>query len=126
MNNKKKDEVLLSEELLDKGTLAACLDDDLLEEEEIETEGKIYIRKKKNPGAWPSLILGILGSVGWIVPIIGLPVTVVGTVLGAMGMGKKREYRGVSIAGFVVNIVFLTAAIAKGIVDVVLYCKRRR
>ena len=106
--------------------MAACLDDDLLEEEEIATEGQIYIRKKKNPGAWPSLILGILGSVGWIVPIIGLPITVVGTVLGAMGMGKKREYRGVSIAGFVVNTVFLTAAIAKGIVDVVLYCKRRR
>nr|WP_302597601.1 hypothetical protein [uncultured Cellulosilyticum sp.] len=126
MKNKEKDEVLLGEELLDKSTLAACLDDDLLEEEEIATEGQIYIRKKKNPGAWPSLILGILGSVGWIVPIIGLPITVVGTVLGAMGMGKKREYRGVSIAGFVVNTVFLTAAIAKGIVDVVLYCKRRR
>lgn len=122
---KAKDEVL-SEELLDKTTLAACLDDDLLEEEEIATEGQIYIRKKKNPGAWPSLILGIFGSVGWIVPVIGLPITVVGTVLGAMGMGKKREYRGVSIAGFVVNIVFLTAAIAKGIVDVVLYCKKRR
>lgn len=126
MKNKEKDEVLLGEELLDKSTLAACLDDDLLEEEEIATEGQIYIRKKKNPGAWPSLILGILGSVGWIVPIIGLPITVVGTVLGAMGMGKKREYRGVSIAGFVVNTVFLTATIAKGIVDVVLYCKRRR
>lgn len=122
---KAKDEIL-SEELLDKTTLDACLDDDLLEEDEIATEGQIYIRKKKNPGAWPSLILGIFGSIGWIIPVIGLPITVVGTVLGAMGMGKKREYRGVSIAGFVVNIVFLTAAIAKGIVDVVIYCKKRR
>lgn len=126
MKKKLKDEKYMSDELLDQSTLAACLDDDLLEEEEIATQGKIYIRKKKNPGAWPSLILGIFGSLGWIVPVIGLPITVVGTVLGAMGMGKKREYRGVSIAGFVVNLVFLVAAIAKGIVDLVLYCKKRR
>ncbi len=33
--------------------------------------------------AWTSLILGIIGSLGWLVPIIGLPVTIVGTVLGA-------------------------------------------
>ena len=126
MKKKLKDEKYMNDELLDQSTLAACLDDDLLEEEEIATQGKIYIRKKKNPGAWPSLILGIFGSLGWIVPVIGLPITVVGTVLGAMGMGKKREYRGVSIAGFVVNLVFLVAAIAKGIVDLVLYCKKRR
>lgn len=122
---KKRSREIMSEELLDQSTLAACLDDDLLEEEEIATQGKIYIRKKKNPGAWPSLILGIFGSLGWIVPIIGLPITVVGTVLGAMGMGKKREYRGVSIAGFVVNLVFLLAAIAKGIVDIVIYFKKK-
>lgn len=122
---KKGNREIMSEELLDQSTLAACLDDDLLEEEEIATQGKIYIRKKKNPGAWPSLILGIFGSLGWIVPIIGLPITVVGTVLGAMGMGKKREYRGVSIAGFVVNLVFLLAAIAKGIVDIVIYFKKK-
>lgn len=120
-----RDREIMSEDLLDQSTLAACLDDDLLEEEEIATQGKIYIRKKKNPGAWPSLILGIFGSIGWIVPVIGLPITVVGTVLGAMGMGKKREYRGVSIAGFVVNLVFLMAAIAKGIVDIVIYFKKK-
>ncbi len=126
MKRKAKDEVFLNKQLLDKSTLAACLDEDLLEEEEFAKEEQIYIRKKKNHGAWPSLILGIFGSVGWIVPIIGLPITVVGTVLGAMGMGKKREYRGVSIAGFIVNLVFLMAAIAKGIVDIVFYCKKRR
>lgn len=116
----------LTNELVDQEVVAACLDGDLLDEDECITEGKIYIRKKKNPGAWPSLILGILGSVAWIVPVIGLPITVVGTVLGAMGMGKKREYRGVSIAGFVVSLVFLCATIAKGIVDIVFYCKKRR
>ena len=108
-------------EILDQDTVNACLDQDLLD----ETTDKIYIRKKKNHGAWPSLILGIFGSLAWIVPIIGLPITVVGTVLGAMGMGKKREYRGVSIAGFVVNLVFLIAAIAKGIVDVIFYFRKR-
>ena len=111
------------EVLFDENTIAACIDQDLLDEE--VCKDRIYIRKKKNPGAWPSLILGIIGSVAWIVPIIGLPITVVGTVLGAMGMSKKREYQGVSIGGFVVSLIFLLASIAKGIIDVIMYCKKR-
>lgn len=79
-------------------------------------------KKEANRGAWPSLILGIIGSLAWLAPIIGLPITIAGTVLGAMGLKKNKEHRGVSIAGFVVNIVFLTAAVAKGIVDIVFYC----
>ncbi len=73
--------------------------------------------------AWTSLILGIVGSLGWIVPIIGLPVTIVGTVLGAVGI-KNKSMRGIAIAGFVVNVVFLTASIAKGIIDIIRYLKK--
>lgn len=111
-----------NEELLDKSVVDECLNQDLVDE---SCANRIYIRKKKSPGAWPSLILGIFGSVAWIVPIIGLPITVVGTVLGALGIGKKRQYRGISIAGFVVSLTFLLASIAKGIVDVVICCKKR-
>lgn len=80
---------------------------------------------KTNESAWTSFILGIIASLGWLIPIIGLPITVVGTAFGAIGIGNKRD-RGVSIAGMVINIVFLLASIAKGIVDVVLYIKRKR
>lgn len=73
--------------------------------------------------AWTSLILGIVGSLGWIIPIIGLPVTIVGTVLGAIGMKSKRA-KGIAIAGFVVNTTFLVGSVAKGIIDIIRYLKR--
>lgn len=73
--------------------------------------------------AWTSLILGIVGSLGWLIPIIGLPVTIVGTVLGAVGI-KTKNARGIAIAGFVINTVFLTASIAKGILDIIKYLKK--
>jgi len=73
--------------------------------------------------AWTSLVLGIVGTLGWIVPIIGLPVTIVGTVLGAVGL-KTKNARGIAIAGFVINTVFLVATIAKGILDIIKYLKK--
>lgn len=79
---------------------------------------------RPNTNAWTSFILGIISSLGWIVPIIGLPITIVGTVLGAVGMKNKRN-RGIAIAGFTINLVFLVCTIAKGIVDLVFYCKRK-
>ena len=79
---------------------------------------------KRNESAWISFILGIIASLGWLAPIVGLPITVVGTALGAVGIGNPRD-RGISIAGMIINIVFLLAAIAKGIVDMVFYYKRK-
>lgn len=79
---------------------------------------------RPNANAWTSFILGIIGSLGWIIPIIGLPVTIVGTVLGAVGMKNKRS-KGIAIAGFVINLVFMLCAIAKMVVDIVFFCKRK-
>lgn len=79
---------------------------------------------KRNESAWISFILGIIASLGWLAPIVGLPITVVGTALGAVGIGNPRD-RGISIAGMTINIVFLLAAIAKGIVDMIFYYKRK-
>lgn len=89
---------------------------------------EVYDHKKPRVGSsasWTSLILGIIASLGWIVPFIGLPITIVGTVLGAMNM-KNAKAKGAAIAGFIINLVFLCATIAKGIVDCVLYAKRSK
>lgn len=80
---------------------------------------------KSNESAWISFILGIISSLGWMIPIVGLPITVVGIALGAIGIGKKED-RGVSIAGMVMNIVFLLATISKGIIDIIFYFKDKR
>lgn len=102
----------------------AFMDDDF---EDYDTyfndeEGYAFSKPHSDAGTWSSLVLGVIGSLGWIVPIIGLPVTVVGTVLGAINM-KSRKFKGVAIAGLVVNIVFLCASIAKGIIDVIKYMR---
>lgn len=89
----------------------------------IDMTPQIVPVSRPNTNAWTSFILGIMSSLGWVIPIIGLPVTIVGTVLGAVGMKNKRN-RGIAIAGFVINLVFLLCTIAKGIVDIVLYTRR--
>lgn len=82
-----------------------------------------FSKPESSAGSLTSLVLGIIASLGWMIPIIGLPVTIVGIVLGAMNL-KNRKSKGLAIAGFVVNIVFLCASIAKGIVDIV-RCARK-
>lgn len=84
-----------------------------------------FSKPESSRGAWASFILGIVASLGWLIPIIGLPVTIVGIVLGALNM-KNYKAKGIAIAGFVVNIVFLCASIAKGIVDIIGYMKNRK
>ncbi len=81
---------------------------------------------KRNFNAWTSFILGIISSLAWIIPIIGLPITIVGTVFGAIGISNKR-HRGIAIAGFVINVVFLLITIAHTIVNITMhYLKRQK
>lgn len=84
-----------------------------------------FCKSESSAGSCTSLVLGIISSLGWMIPVIGLPVTIVGTVLGAINM-KSRKSKGIAIAGFVINIVFLCASIAKGIVDIIMYAKKRK
>ena len=94
------------------------MEDEWFENDEFE------LVKDSSAGATTSLVLGIISSIAWIVPIIGLPITVVGIVLGAINM-KSRKHKGMAIAGFVVNIVFLAATIAKGVLDIIKFFKKK-
>ncbi len=86
--------------------------------------GEYEPEKNSSAGATTSLVLGIISSIAWIIPIIGLPITVVGIVLGAINM-KSKKHKGMAIAGFVVNIVFLAATLAKGILDIIKLFKKK-
>lgn len=92
------------------------------DEEEIISE--VTPKAQTSRGAWASLVLGIIGSLAWLVPLVGMPITIVGTVFGAMNF-KSKKAKGAAIGGFVVNVVFLAAAIAKGIVDLVKFCRKK-
>lgn len=74
---------------------------------------------ESSAGSWTSFILGIISSLAWIIPIIGMPVSLVGMVLGAINI-RSRKAKGAAIAGFIINLVFLCVAIAKGIVDLIM------
>jgi hypothetical protein len=119
----KDSKVGISEEEIEFYTKEYSVDEDATNNS-IDMTPQMVPVQPPNTEAWTSLILGIIGSLGWLVPIIGLPVTVVGTVLGAVSMRKKRS-KGIGIAGFVVSLCFLIVSIAKGIVDIVIYCKNK-
>lgn len=103
------------------------------EEPDLEDDGEIFyenyndfeITEVSSAGAWTSLILGIISTLSWMVPIVGLPITVVGLVLGAMNM-RNPKAKGAAIAGFIVNTVFLCVTVAKGIVDLVMHIKHKK
>lgn len=59
-----------------------------------------------------ALVLGIVGLLAWIIPIIGLPVGVVALILGIMGLMKSNK--GMSIAGIVLGIICLVLTIING------------
>lgn len=56
-----------------------------------------------------SLALGIIGMMAWFIPLFGLPITVVGLVLGIKGL--KSENKGIAVAGLTLSIIGLVATI---------------
>lgn len=50
-----------------------------------------------------SLVLGICSFIAWIFPLFGYPVTIVGIVMGALGM--KKGGKGMAIAGIVCSLI---------------------
>jgi hypothetical protein len=60
---------------------------------------------QSNGKAVTSLVLGIIGMMAWLLPIIGLPITIVGLVQGIYGM--RTTQRGMAIAGMILSIIGL-------------------
>lgn len=56
-----------------------------------------------------SLVLGLLGLIGWCLPICGGPLAIVGIVLGILGL--KGEGRVIAIIGLVMNGLAIVASI---------------
>lgn len=52
-----------------------------------------------------ALVLGLIGVIAWIIPIIGLPIGIAALVFGIIGLEKSRK--GMSIAGMVLGVVCL-------------------
>ncbi len=64
----------------------------------------------KNDGkAIASFVLGIIGLVTWIVPLLGFPITIIGLVLASLSL--NRGQKGKAVVGLVLCILGLVATI---------------
>jgi len=59
-----------------------------------------------------SLVLGIVSLIAWFIPLLGLPISIVGLVLGIKSV--KSEKRGMAIAGIVMSSIGLVLTIING------------
>lgn len=66
-----------------------------------------------------SFVLGLVGIVAWLLPLIGYPVTIVGIILGCVAR-KKNEKNGLSLAGIILSIITLIFTLMNSILGVIL------
>jgi hypothetical protein len=59
--------------------------------------------------ALASMILGIIGLIAWLIPLFGLPITVIGLILGVNSL--KSNNSGIATAGVVTSIIGLVLTI---------------
>lgn len=59
--------------------------------------------------ALASMILGIIGLIAWLIPLFGLPITVIGLILGVKSL--KSNNSGIATAGVVTSIIGLVLTI---------------
>lgn len=59
--------------------------------------------------ATAALVLGIIGMIMWCLPILGLPIGIVGIVLGAKGLDSSK--RGMAMAGLIMSILCVAFAL---------------
>lgn len=56
-----------------------------------------------------SMVLGICGFIAWCLPLIGYPVTIVGLILGIIGI--KKGAKGMAVAGIIMCSITLVLTI---------------
>lgn len=57
-----------------------------------------------------SLVLGLVGLLAWCFPLLGYPITIVGLILGTLGI--KKGGKGMAIAGIILCTITLLLTIA--------------
>lgn len=66
--------------------------------------------QESNGKSVASLVLGIVGVIAWCLPILGLPVGVIGLIMGIQGYNRSNA-KGMAMAGIVLSIICLVLTI---------------
>ncbi len=69
----------------------------------------------KNDGkAIASFVLGIIGLVAWLIPLLGFPISIVGLVLASLSLNKGQK--GKAVVGLVLCILGLVATLINSVI----------
>jgi len=58
-----------------------------------------------------ALVLGILSLVTWLLPLLGLPIALIGVIVSIIAIWRKESRGGRSLAGFIMADIGLILAI---------------
>lgn len=72
----------------------------------------------KEGKAFIGFILGLCSIIAWFLPIIGLPVTVIGIIFSSLGLNSAK--RGQAVAGLILSIIFLVVTVINSIAGVMM------
>jgi hypothetical protein len=74
---------------------------------------------QRNGVATASLVLGIISIIAWLLPILGLPLSIIGVVLGHLGR-RLTVRRGRATTGLVLSYIALGLTVLNAIAGVML------
>lgn len=83
-----------------------------MEENEVEKNEKIGGK------SIASFVLGLVGIVAWILPLIGYPVTITGLILGCIA--RKNEKNAFSLTGIILCSITLGITLINSIMGVIM------
>ena len=75
--------------------------------------------EKANKKATAGMVLGLISIAGWLLPLIGFPLTVLAIIFGALGL-KSAVHKKRALAGLVLGIVFFILTLINSIVGAVI------
>ncbi len=78
--------------------------------------------REKNTPAQAGFVLGLCAILGWLLPAVGLPLTITGIVLSAIGLNRASRggaHKARAAWGLGLNIAFLCLSLGNAIVGAV-------
>lgn len=76
---------------------------------------------KNNGKATAGFVLGLVSIIAWIIPLFGIPVSVIGIIMSALGIKSEKKTK--AIVGLVFSIIFLIATIINAVYGAMLFSK---
>lgn len=74
--------------------------------------------KKVSGKSIASFILGLVGLIAWLLPLVGYPVTIVGLILGCLA--RKKEKNGFNLTGIILSIITLILTLGNSCLGVIM------